>query len=71
MTLSLIIIAIIACSCAVGYIIGVDVGVARAKRAAIATYREMHGRRSNVADVSVVHNPPTVKQAPHGIDEYI
>jgi uncharacterized integral membrane protein len=56
--LSLIVIVIILCSAAVGYIIGVDVGIARAKRAAIETYRELHGH-------------PPVRKVPHGIDEYV
>jgi len=56
--LSFILIVIIACSGAVGYVIGVDVGIARAKRAAIEVYRDMHG-----------HHP--IKKVPHGIDEYV
>jgi hypothetical protein len=47
--LSLIVIGIIASSFAVGYVVGVDDGIARAKRAAIETCREMHNTKSFVS----------------------
>lgn len=58
MSLSIILIAVILSSALVGYVVGVDVGLDRAKRAAIETYREMHRQ-------------PPVRRVPHGINEYV